>query len=475
MNILKNFKFFDYLLLLISSNIFSIIFLNDTSSFSLGLISIFSLFYCLNGYLFIFFILIETISSFLDFYGLTYDFLKLLFFNHNKLNTEFNFYIMSINFKYILYLILNLLVFLFLKIISQNINKLKNKSSHTVHILANLIFFLFILFLINFLYLSDPIRKSNLKKNLENNSYNNILRYDNWYIVLNSTISYKNTYQKNNNFNFSNLLKNQDIRGDIYLIINESYPNFKDNRIKKLLSDSLINGLDNFEILNIKKNWNKNYSTLGAEIELFCETDKNFKEFININEDFTFQTFLSNNDCWIKDFSKDLYKIYIHSYKGESFNRRNRYSARSDKIKKNFFDEIYFQEDLLKKKYKTCEKNQLFAGICEKEILEKLLTKIENLSQQKLIIYLTVENHIPLVIDDKIKNSACNVLPLKLNPQFCQIFMNQVNFNSALNKFIKNLDEDDILIFYSDTPPMFALRERVHFEDHIDLFFFKKN
>jgi len=52
---------------------------------------------------------------------------------------------------------------------------------------------------------------------------------------------------------------------------------------------------------------------------------------------------------------------------------------------------------LLKKKYKTCEKNQLFAGICEKEILEKLLTKIENLSQQKLIIYLTVLGLLPLI------------------------------------------------------------------------------
>ena len=80
----------------------------------------------------------------------------------------------------------------------------------------------------------------------------------------------------------------------------------------------------------------------------------------------------------------------------------------------------------------------------------------------------------PILFSAKSSNSG-NVLPLKLNPQFCQIFMNQVNFNSALNRFIKNLDEDDILIFYSDTPPMFPLRERVHFEDHIDLFFFKKN
>ena len=475
LSVLKSFKIFDYLLLLISSNILGTIFLNDTSSFSLGFISIFSLLYCLNGYLFIIFILIETISSFLDFYGLTYNFLKLLFFNPNKLNTEFNFYIMSINFKYILYLILNVLVFLFLKIISQKLKKFKNKFSYLIYIFTNLIFFLFVLFLINSLYFSDPIRKSDLKKNLVNNSYNNIFRYDNWYIVLNSTISYKNIYQENNNFSFRNLLENQDIRGDVYILINESYPNFKDQGIKKLLHNNLINGLDDFEILKIKKNWNKNYSTLGAELELLCDSDKIFNEFIKIDKDFTFQTFLSKNDCWIKDFSKDLYKIYIHSYYGKSFDRRNRYLASSDIKEKKFFNEIYFKEDLLKKKYKSCKRNQLFIGICEQEILEKLLTEIENLSQQKLIIYLTVENHIPLTTDEVIKNSVCDDLPLNLNPQFCQIFNNQIRFNLNLNKFIKNLDKGDILIFYSDTPPMFALRERVHFEDYIDLYFFKKN
>ena len=475
LNVLKSFKIFDYSLLLISSNILGIIFLNDTSSFSLGLISIFSLLYCLNGYLFIIFILIETISSFLDFYGLTYNFLKLLFFNPNKLNTEFNFYIMSINFKYILYLILNILVILFLKKISQNLKKLKNKFSYLIYIFTNLIFFLFVLFLINSLYFSDPIRKFDLKKNLVNNSYNNIFRYDNWYIVLNSTINYKNIYQENNNFSFRNLLENHHIQGDVYIIINESYPNFKGQEIKKLLHDSLTIGLDNFEIIKTKKNWNKNYSTLGAEIELLCDNDKNFNEFVKIDEDFTLQKFLSKNDCWIKDFSKNFYKIYIHSYNGESFDRRNRYLASSNKREEKFFNEIYFKEDLLKKKYKSCKNNQLFIGICEQEILEKLLTEIENLPQQKLIIYLTVENHVPLVIDGVVKNSVCNVLPLNLNPQFCQIFNNQIRFNLALNKFIKNLDEDDILILYSDTPPMFALRERVHFEDYIDLYFFKKN
>ena len=103
---LFNYKKYIYLVLI--SNFFSIILLNDTTSFNLGLISLQSLIYSLNSFLFISFIIFETISSYLDFYGLTLDFLNVVFTNPKNLNLDFNLYIFYVNFKYFLFLFLNL-------------------------------------------------------------------------------------------------------------------------------------------------------------------------------------------------------------------------------------------------------------------------------------------------------------------------------------------------------------------------------
>ena len=84
-----------YFYLLLISNCFSILLLSDTTSLNLGLISIQSLIYCLNSYLFIFFILYEVISSYLDLYGLTLNFLLVIFTSPKNLNLDFNFYIFS--------------------------------------------------------------------------------------------------------------------------------------------------------------------------------------------------------------------------------------------------------------------------------------------------------------------------------------------------------------------------------------------
>ena len=48
------------------------------------------------------------------------------------------------------------------------------------------------------------------------------------------------------------------------------------------------------------------------------------------------------------------------------------------------------------------------------------------------------------------------------------------NDNSTINKFIRNLGSADLLVLFSDTPPLLSQRDRAHFEDYIDVFFFKK-
>ena len=47
-------------------------------------------------------------------------------------------------------------------------------------------------------------------------------------------------------------------------------------------------------------------------------------------------------------------------------------------------------------------------------------------------------------------------------------------FNENLSKFLSELGNNDLLVFFSDTPPMFSTQRRVHFEDLIDVYFFPK-
>ena len=47
-------------------------------------------------------------------------------------------------------------------------------------------------------------------------------------------------------------------------------------------------------------------------------------------------------------------------------------------------------------------------------------------------------------------------------------------FNESISKFLSNMPENDLLVLFSDTPPMFHEKRRVHFEDLIDVYFFSK-
>lgn len=303
----------------------------------------------------------------------------------------------------------------------------------------------------------------------------NILRNDNWFLILNNTIKYESENFKNLNFKFEEIIGNFDNLNNIYVIINESYPNFKDAKIKSLLSEALLNDLYGFEINKYKKNWSKNYGTLGAELSFFCDNEKNFSEFKNINQENHLSIFLKKYDCWINKLN-NKYKIFVHSYDGKMFNRKTRYTTtlkKPDEI--SFFNQTFFKEDLKKLGYKTCEKNRTYKGICEKEILNQFLNEIKKNNSQKLVIYLTVENHVPMKIKNFPNTKICNKMPITLNPEFCTLFHLQLSFNNDLNKFIKELDKNDLLIFFSDTPPIYSVRDRIHFEDYIDVYFFKKN
>ena len=104
--------------------------------------------------------------------------------------------------------------------------------------------------------------------------------------------------------------------------------------------------------------------------------------------------------------------------------------------------------------------------------MDKLITR-EN---DNFVIFLTVNNHVPLEPFYKKSYIDCEKnFPLNLSEQFCTIYNNQMFFNESISKFISNMGKDDLLVLFSDTPPMFTRKRRVHFEDVIDIYFFSKN
>ena len=465
-----------YIILVIFYNFFSIIFLYNTTSLNLGIFSIQSIIYCLNGYLFIFFVFFESISAFLDAYGLTLNFLKIIISNPSNLNFDFNFYILFKNFNYVIFFLINLILFKFRdKIFYILFNKKINVKK---------ILFIFAIIIISSLLTSPIINKISLfnYNSLTNLLINkvglilkgNILRNDNWYLVAINTIKYQSSNSKNYDFKFENAIGNYQNLDNIFVIINESYPNFKDSQIKNLLSSVLLKDLREYEVNNFKKNWSKNYGTLGAELDFFCDNDKNFLEFKTINHENHLSKFLVKYECWINKLN-DKYKIYIHSYDGDMFNRKTRYATSLKNPNEiSFFNEVFFKEDLKNLGFKTCETNRSYLGICENEILNKFFKIIKDIDRPKLVIYLTLENHVPMKINNSSKLKFCDKPPINLNPEFCTLFHLQLNFNKNLNNFIRELNNNDLLIFFSDTPPMYSVRDRIHFEDYTDVYFFKK-
>ena len=126
-------------------NFFSLLYLIDTPSLDLGFFSIQSLFYSINIYLLYFFILFETKCSFLSYYGLDFNFYKLVIYNLNNLNYGYIKHILYQNINFIYFLIFSLGSLFFLEKKKYNINFKKNYFNSKKIILISTIFVIFVL------------------------------------------------------------------------------------------------------------------------------------------------------------------------------------------------------------------------------------------------------------------------------------------------------------------------------------------
>ena len=471
-----------YFIRIVCINFFGLIYLIDTSSFDQGFFSLQSILYSFNIYIYYFFIFFEAISSTLSAYGLDLSFIDLVFKNFSLLNFKYILFIIYKNLNFIYFILFSFGLIFFLERIDYKFSFKNNYSSKKGLVLISfIIIFLLSIFNINLTHIelikryktitnswssSDLILKDTI---YYNKFYeNNFFRNDNWYNVIKYSYLYKNSSPTGNQIiaktknkrkfeMFEKIILEKEYN-NIYVIINESYPNFRDQKLKNNLLKSITSNHNNLVVRNFKKGWDRKLSTLGSELDFFCGENINYKKFKS--EDL--KVFLNTNKCWIySQRNKNL--IYIHS-NDEKFYNRSRY--------KNFFNKTYFRNDLKKMNFKICD--QYFVGICDYEILDNM-KEILYKKNNNFVVFLTLNNHIPTskfyvtsFIDCK-KNFTLN-----LSEQFCDIYNNQMYFNKSISRLISRMGLDDLVVLFSDTPPLFRNKDNVHFEDIIDVYFFSK-
>ena len=297
---------------------------------------------------------------------------------------------------------------------------------------------------------------------------NHLFRNENWFITLNYSFIYSANLPAGSRElaniddhkyfgNFEKIITQKKFN-NIYVIINESYPNFRNQDLKNNLFQKIVLNNESLNIQKFKKKWNRSATTHGSEMEFFCDKEVDFYEFQKEELDI----FLDKNNCWINNI-KDKNFVYIHSYR-ESFLNRSRY--------KNFFDKTYFNNDLKKFGFSKCA--QKFSGICDHDIMDNMDMLLDK-KNDNFVIFLTLNNHIPVepITDKQYINCEKN-FPLNLSNQFCTIYNNQMFFNESISKFISRLEKNDLLVLFSDTPPMFSGKRRIHFEDTIDIYFISR-
>ena len=440
-------------------NITGLFLLYDTLSFNQGLISFQSLIYSLNSTLLYIFIFTETAVAFLQYYGLDFEFINLVLLNLKNLDYNFVKLVVLDKSFYLIFLSINLILLINLeKILSLLIINKKLILVNKYRIIL-LVFFLFFIIIFLPFDANKKIRDKvvNFKKTISQYS---LFRNDNWFIYLKSQIVYDKESKENLGSvinDFSSII-NYNNYDNIFIIINESYPNFKNRFLKNRLHNLILgNQTDNITVKEYKKLWSKKYSTQGAELELFCGKNQNFLDF----KKNSLGKFIKDNGCYFKDY-KSVNKVFIHSHELNSFNR-NRYD--------DFFENLIGFKQLKDFDLDLCEGS--YISYCDHQILSYIRDYAEK--EKNMIIFLTVNNHIPNKLISKVDTLKCkDHHPLNILDQMCNSYHNQAIFNIALSKFIHRLNKRELIIFFSDTPPLFPVRERIHFEDYINVYTFEK-
>ena len=98
-------------------------------------------------------------------------------------------------------------------------------------------------------------------------------------------------------------------------------------------------------------------------------------------------------------------------------------------------------------------------GMCDHEIINRLMF-YNSKNNQNLIFYLSLNTHPPLKPIKDVAYDCNKFLTTSRNKDLCHYFFNlEIFFNSLSNVYKENKTENDILIIYSDTPPLFSSKK----------------
>jgi len=441
---LNNFNYRSYFLRILFFHL-SLIFLKFVDHDDLKIISLESFLYSINVYTYLIFSFIELLIRCINDFGLNTLFL-INRFDLDNLGFIY-FYLDTINYYFLAYAVCLLYII---------VNKIKIKFNKKIIFILTLFFIIF-----GLLYKSSTVKFKIKTHNFVKNAIGKSIYYKltntiqstkleksiyeeirNLYLYFNN--DKKNNYIEKINENDSKGLGyfqekfNLKSKNNIYIIITESYAFFKDNKMNDKLIDIFNN--DGNKIIIDQKGWNKTYSTQGAEFEIFC--DANLKKLINFLEQV-------KNCNYEKNFS-NFNKVFIHTYLSD-FNGRYQY--------RDLFNKSIFLKELEAEGFKNdCPWNN-GKGLCDHEVINKLMFYNEK-NNQNLIFFLSLNTHPPLKpIKDAVYN--CNkFLTTSRNMDLCHYYYNlEIFFKNLSRVYNEKKTENDILIIYSDTPPLFSSKK----------------
>ena len=173
----KYFSLKKYIVRILLLNIFGLAFLSDSISFDQGVFSLQGFFYSLNKFFYLVFILLETVSVYLQEYNLSFDFIRIILVDFFSLNFKYNFFILIEKYRYLLFFFLFIFYIFYFeeKIIKKRINL---KFNLNFFIVSGILVFIIIL-------LQNDRLELYLKKikNYKDITLKyNFLRNDNWFL-----------------------------------------------------------------------------------------------------------------------------------------------------------------------------------------------------------------------------------------------------------------------------------------------------
>ena len=452
---------FKYFLRFFVINFSSLLFLYNSSSFqSGGVISYLSLISCISNNLYFIHIILELVSILIFENLLNTEIFKIFlqeFFNPETYDIIF--YYLSDQIGLIIFFIINIFFIKNIKNIISFIISFKKLIIVLILILLTLITLYGGLknhidiqhkVIIHNFFLKFGKKTHTYTQNIFRISerFNHFFRVDNLFIYIAKDNYEEENLNKHSSPNLNDILNTREYK-NIYIIVLESQPIFKNKNIQKTL--------DNLLITDSKKIYHKKYflryndgitSTILQKI--FCDK----KNLEGSYERESLDKFLKKNQCYFQDLKKRYQMVFIHS-NTKKFGNRERFN--------DFFHKTFFYEELINMSFtKRCDWQM--PSLCDDEILIRLEEFISYPDKKSLTLFLTLNNHPPMddhytkyINFDKNNKIKCkNFETLSLYKDLCYSFLNQYYFNLLLKKRIDGLKDDEILLLLGDSPPFYS-------------------